>query len=182
MNGDRPVIYLKPGEIYFAETPVKVVTVLGSCISVTMHSRMRCAGAICHAVMPFQNRKSLNRQQNVEAFRYVDRSIDWMLSRFRRIGIETECIEVRVYGGAEIFSLNKGHRSIAVGTKNIETAMRILRDKKMNLTECNVGGSKGRKIVFYTDTGDVIADYVGCVRDLKPLTGRVYEKSSPHGR
>ncbi len=47
-----PVIHLKAGEIYIAEKPTLVATVLGSCISVTMFNNRFKIGAICHGALP----------------------------------------------------------------------------------------------------------------------------------
>ncbi len=47
-----PVYYLRPGELHIADHPGIVTTVLGSCVSVTMFSRRREVGAICHGLMP----------------------------------------------------------------------------------------------------------------------------------
>ena len=47
-----PVIYLKSGEIYFTEEPVIVLTVLGSCVSVTLFHRRLGYSAICHGLLP----------------------------------------------------------------------------------------------------------------------------------
>ena len=47
-----PTIFLKPGEVHFGRDPARVITVLGSCVSVIMYHRHTMIGAICHAVMP----------------------------------------------------------------------------------------------------------------------------------
>ena len=46
-------------------------------------------------------------------------------------------------------------KAITVGRKNIETALRILRNRNLDLTGFDVGGTMGRKIHFYTHTGQV---------------------------
>ena len=38
-DADLEKVYLKPGELYIGEGPTKVITVLGSCVSVTLFSR-----------------------------------------------------------------------------------------------------------------------------------------------
>ena len=43
---DLPVIYLKAGELHFSDKPSSVMTVLGSCLSVTMFHRAARVGAI----------------------------------------------------------------------------------------------------------------------------------------
>lgn len=43
-----------------------------------------------------------------------------------------------------------------VGRKNIETALRILKGKNLELSGSDVGGTMGRKIHFSTATGKVL--------------------------
>ncbi|HVN72466.1 MAG TPA: chemotaxis protein CheD, partial [Desulfomonilia bacterium] len=50
--------------------------------------------------------------------------------------------------------------SISVGRKNIETAMKFIKEQNMRLTAWDMGGDKGRKVIFYTDTGEVFMKYV----------------------
>ena len=45
--------------------------------------------------------------------------------------------------------------TVTVGRKNIETAAKILKEKNLELTGSDVGGTMGRKIHFYTHTGRV---------------------------
>ena len=103
--------YLKPGEIHLAIAPSLVTTVLGSCLSVTMHHRATGMSVICHAVMP-----SIERDRNGKkeaAFQYVDSSLEWMIEQYTTKGIRMSDIEVKMFGGAAIFKRNrltrKGH-------------------------------------------------------------------------
>jgi chemotaxis protein CheD len=98
-----PVIHLKAGEIYIAENPTLVATVLGSCISVTMFNNRFKIGAICHGALPVYDKYKYG-----EPFKYVDFSISYMVSRLSNYGIKTSEIEVKLFGGADMFSFTKG--------------------------------------------------------------------------
>jgi chemotaxis protein CheD len=142
-----PTIYLKPGEQYFAVSPAIVSTVLGSCVSITMHSPEHGKSAICHAVLPEEISPG-------EPFRYVDSSIAAMLRLFDRHGIRKNALEVKLFGGADILASGKnGFREMTVGKQNFLRAKQIINREQLNLLAYDVGGTRGRKIFFHTQSG-----------------------------
>ncbi len=153
-------IYLKPGEVCFSKYPAKIVTILGSCVSIIMYSKSSRIGAICHAVMPSREAANISKQRLKDAFQYVDSSMEWMLAQFEEAGIRRDAIEVKIFGGSEIFFDNSKNRGIGVGTKNIAAAIKMIKHKKLKLKAWNIGGNKGRKLIFYTDTGEVLTKFV----------------------
>ncbi|KAF0217441.1 MAG: chemotaxis protein [Geobacteraceae bacterium] len=150
-----PFHYLKPGEMFLGENPTLVTTLLGSCVSITMYSQRFRVGAICHGLLPSCRGKG--RCDCTESFRYVDCSIRQMMGGFHQLGIVREEIEVKVFGGSDMFSSDeKTGISIAVGTQNVEMALKVIEREGLRLLVSDVGGSRGRKIFFYTHTGEVL--------------------------
>ncbi len=172
---ELPLIYLKPGEMYFGTEPARVVTVLGSCISVIMYHRRTRTGAICHAVMPAIEQSTKKRASSTDIFQYVDSSMEWMLDRFEKMGVKAKDLEVKIFGGSEIFydSRRQG-KTVSVGSKNVEATMKAIAERGLKLKAWNVGGHKGRKVIFYTDTGEVFTKFVSKVapQDYITATGR----------
>jgi chemotaxis protein CheD len=166
-----PLIYLKPSEIYIAGEPALVETVLGSCVSITMHNRRSGVGIMCHCLLPrCKNERPCDGACSGE-FKYVDCSIRRMTEKFDSYDIKRSDIEVKVFGGADMFT---GGKSISVGRQNIETALKIIKNEGLNLSASDVGGTQGRKIFFYTHTGEVL---------LKRLKGSIHGlKVMNHGR
>lgn len=153
-------LYLKPGEACFCEQPAIVSTVLGSCISVTIHHPVRRVGAICHAVLP-QHNEHPSRKKDYNPLEYVDTSILWMMEQFNRRGIRQTELVVKMFGGAGMFAAPMPRlEGLAVGRKNIEMGMATLEDQKLRLTSWNVGGRLGRKLVFHTYSGDVFQKFL----------------------
>lgn len=139
-------IYLRPGEVYLADKPSVVTTVLGSCISVTMFSNRLKTGAICHALLP--------EGSPDEAFRYVDGSIYYMLARLTSLGVTRREIEVKMFGGSDLLTSSE-NMAVKVGGRNIQVAKEVLKAEGLSLAKEDVGGLAGRKILFHTHTGDV---------------------------
>lgn len=143
-------IFLKPGQVYFSHLPSLVTTVLGSCVSVTMHSADHRCGAICHALLP-------EGRDAGDPCRYVDSSIMEMLRAFSRNGIESSRIEVKVFGGSDVLPVvEDGTPRPSVGQQNIDAALRVIERERLHLAASDLGGTRGRKILFRTHTGEIL--------------------------
>jgi chemotaxis protein CheD len=142
--------------MHFTARPELVVTLLGSCLSVTMFNRRTKLGGVCHSIMPRCERRTQCVENCLEAFRYVDCSIRMMVHLFEGHKVKRNEIEVKCFGGANMFSRRaQVSGSIFIGKQNIQTAKQIIRSEGLNLLAMDVGGLQGRKIFFYTDTGEV---------------------------
>lgn len=159
MRGEAaiPQVYLKPGELFFSGEPTEVVTVLGSCLSVTMFHRRRGMGGICHGLMPTCDDTTKCVGDCVEGLKYVDCSIRNMVRYFDRHKVRRSEIEVKYFGGADMFSRQTERPgALSIGRQNILAAERILQHEGLHPLIMDVGGMQGRKIYFYTHTGEVL--------------------------
>jgi chemotaxis protein CheD len=157
MDEGLPVVYLKAGEMHFTGEPSLVVTVLGSCLSVTMHCGRAGLGAISHGLFPACAAQGACRKNCPEGFRYVECSIRRMLEFFDRAGTRRSEIEVKYFGGADIFSRKIEHAGVvSVGRQNIMAAEAMLNRQGLRVVNRDVGGMRGRKLLFYTHTGEVL--------------------------
>ncbi|RQW86742.1 MAG: chemotaxis protein CheD [Geobacter sp.] len=151
-----PTIYLKPGEYHFTLSPSIVSTILGSCVSITMHNPEHQISCICHAVLPVEIIPG-------EPYRYVDSSIAAMLQMFGRHGIYKKDLVVKLFGGSDILPPSQNnYRDKTVGMQNILRAQQIIKNEQLNLLASDVGGTRGRKLFFHTHTGEI---YLKRLRD-----------------
>lgn len=150
-------VYLKAGEMHYTKEPTVVITVLGSCLSVTMYSPRHRIGGICHGLLPECAGKRGCGNGCLEGFRFVDCSIRRMIRLFDKAGVKRSELEVKCFGGAELFS-RKIERPglLSVGRQNILAAEKILQYEGLRIVKQDVGGARGRKLYFYTDTGEVL--------------------------
>ena len=158
--------YLKPGDLYHGERPATVSTILGSCVAVTLFDPGTGVGSICHAMLP--RNPSL---RGGETFRYVDSSIFSMMERFRALGIRKNEMEVKLFGGADVLEYH-GESGLSVGRQNIEIALEVIAEVGLRLIVSDVGGKVGRKLRFYTHTGEVL---------LKRMAGSVAQRTGMSG-
>ena len=107
-----PVVYLKPGEYYIARESCRVETVLGSCVSVTLHCPYTRLGAMNHAMLP----------EGCDNDRFVTVSLDKMLRSLNTSGANTRQLEAKMFGGANSFYRNEGGFR-HVGELNVEASL-----------------------------------------------------------
>jgi len=147
-----PIICLSPGELYIADRPSIISTLLGSCISICLYTEFFKVGAMCHCLLPhsFASPKSME-----QPFNYVDLAIKYMLLEMDKRNISKEKFFSKVFGGANMFKDIYSSKR-AIGEQNIEAAGNILRSYQIPIEKESIGGYGGRKIFFHTGTGEVL--------------------------
>jgi chemotaxis protein CheD len=153
---ELPVVYLKPGEMHFTADPTLIVTVLGSCLSVTMFNRRSGLGGISHGLLPLCPDRKTCKKRCREIFKFVDCSIQHMVKLFERRGVKRNEIEVKCFGAADMFSQTIDTVDVdAVGSLNVHAAEATILSEGLRILKMDVGGLQGRKIHFNTETGEV---------------------------
>ncbi len=147
-----PHEYLHVGQGAVYRTPTLVQTVLGSCVSVTMHCARNGWGGIFHALLPRIGDYS-KPSSPADPYRYVDSSIMELLREFSRAGIYPDSLECKVFGGASPLHQDS---DVSAGKRNVEAAMETLARAGVTVSASSVGGNVGRKLFFRTDTGLVL--------------------------
>ncbi len=168
MPAHLPVVTLKPAELFISERPVIVRTVLGSCVAVTMFDRKLGVSAICHALLPEgDERSSAFDVQTSGPYKYVKTVIPIMLQRLRNYGVEQKNLEIKLFGGADMLVTETGNPNLLpVGKANIHAVLQIMKAQKLNVVVSDVGGNVGRKILFYTHTGEVLLKRIQASTEL----------------
>ena len=179
---ELPQIHLKPGELLVTREPCIVVTVLGSCLAVTMFNARLQLAAICHAMLPQPRRSStsggfdtspaIGQRNDPEQppFKYLSEVIPVMVAKFAAAGLNPGEVDVKIFGGGNVISPNQGMPSSRwLGNVNVETARSLLEQARFQIKASNVGGRRGRKILFNTQTGEVLHKHLARpARDLQP--------------
>lgn len=141
-------IYLNPAEIVLAEGPATVTTVLGSCVAVTIFSPQTRLGTICHGVLP--------NGMDEEPGKYVDQAVRYMVDFFQGRQVAMKHLVAKVFGGADMFPQMRGvSDQRTIGAQNILAALSTLEQAGINPAVVEVSGQQGRKLVFFSETGEV---------------------------
>lgn len=161
---------LSPGDLIVTSDPQWVITLLGSCVAVTMFSRRFKIAAICHGMLPYPRHPTSPPGPDHRPFRYLNAVIPAMLDRMRRPGLELREIEVKMFGGANLISLAEGPQSEHwIGSENVTVGRSLLLEAGLKIRADDVGGHRGRKIVFNTATGEVLHKFLGSLAPRRKL-------------
>lgn len=144
----KRVHFLHAGHLYIAPEPTIVTTILGSCVSVCLWDERAGVGGINHFLLPHRipSESSSARFGTLATHELIDALV--------LRGATTRTLRAKVFGGASIAVAASG--PLAVGTKNAEVAMEILAERGIPVLAQSLGGSRGRKVVFHTDTGETL--------------------------
>ncbi|MEW6080036.1 MAG: chemotaxis protein CheD [Thermodesulfobacteriota bacterium] len=152
-----PAIFLKQGEYYISGAgPALVRTVLGSCVTVTMHCPVQKIGGMTHSLLPYPLPGTVAPRG--QHGRFVDASVRYVFDRMMSLGISKDTLEVKVFGGGQLLTSLSGRSSdmeITIGRRNVETALNVIRELGLSVTATDVGGNLGRTLIFYPYLGDV---------------------------
>jgi chemotaxis protein CheD len=146
-------VFLHPGQCYFADAPVAIHTILGSCVALTMRDPASGHAAMCHCLLPTRPGPENGEQLAEDAFRYVDSSLAAMLREFRVRSVPAVRLEIKLFGGANVLeTISAKH---AVGSLNWQQAHVSLEGLKLTILAQDIGGDVARRLRFETGTGEV---------------------------
>lgn len=160
-------IYLKPGEFYFGDRSSTVVTLLGSCVAITLWHPQKQIGGICHYQLPTPKFRSEPHRLNTN---YAEDAMIMFLMEIAAINTRPSEYHVKVFGGGNMFSKVISYGRVAnsfdvpreevkeyknVSCRNIVVAKEMLDKHGFRIVNHDVGGNQYRKVYFEIETGDV---------------------------
>lgn len=145
---ENNLVYLYPSSLVVKDTPTRIHTILGSCVAVCLFDKTRQIGGINHYMLPYWNGCGL------ETPKYGNIAIEKLIGGMLALGSKKEHLIAKVFGGAAVLEVS--FSSFNIGDKNIGVAMDILKKNNIPILAQSTGGTRGRKIIFNTQTGEVI--------------------------
>lgn len=147
------MVVIGPGERYTTQEDLLISTVLGSCIAVSCFDKRQHLGGINHFMLPGVG---LDTYSMGVSGKYGVHAMDLLFEDMRKLGAEKKDLEVKVFGGGAVLNL-RGEGSNKVPADNINFTFQILEDKyKVAVAASDVGGTYGRKVLFFPTTGKVM--------------------------
>jgi two-component system chemotaxis response regulator CheB len=144
--------FLLPGDSVTTRKPMHLATLLGSCVSVCLSNPFKHTAGMNHYMLPVAPDPS-------EAGRYGDTSIRRMVATLFALDPDPKHYRARIYGGGNVL----GHLGALgdIGERNIEIARKFLGDLRIAVHDQQVGGTKGRRVNFNTETDMIDCRVVG---------------------
>lgn len=147
-------IYLHPGQSFASAQPAVLTTILGSCVAVCLWDSSLRAGGMNHFLLP----SPVGPQ--ADPARFGSAAVPMLLQRLYALGARRATLQAKVFGGAwlsDAFSGGQDH----LGRRNAEIALSVLRGEGVAVVAEDLGGRRGRKVVFDTHEGAAWVRLVG---------------------
>ncbi|UII26818.1 chemotaxis protein CheD [Fulvivirga maritima] len=152
MIAQEPEKYFLMSSAIYAERKFTIVqTVLGSCVSVCLFDAAGAFGGMNHYMLPIW------KGEGLASPKYGNIAIEKLINRMLNLGAQKGNLVAKIFGGASQYGEKT---NFSTARHNIQVAKDILQEHKIPIIASNVGGEKGRKILFNTITGEVFLKYV----------------------
>jgi chemotaxis protein CheD len=145
--------YLIPGKIFAAAQPFAISTIVGSGVALCLWDSAHRIGGANHFMLPEGPEDSEN------ATRYANVANPALLQRVLDLGADRKTLEARIFGGS-LPSVTFGNGGDRLGDRNVQVATHFLNMSGIRLVQTEVGGTRGRKLVFHTDDGHAWSDQI----------------------
>jgi chemotaxis protein CheD len=139
-------IYLHPGQVVVAADASLVTTILGSCVAVCLWDEQSSIAGINHYLLPTN---PLRGQQDA---RYGNTATEQLIDKMVARGAITARLTAKLVGGASIMTAFSA-RQKSIGDQNVEVARELLARFGIPVVAEQVGGVRGRKLLFHTGNG-----------------------------
>jgi len=139
--------HLEPGGLFTRGEPAMVSAVLGTCVAVCLHDRRLKIGGMNHFLYP---KTKMFGPANPQ---YANVSIPTLINMLRRQGCRLEDLEAQIFGGGEAPGATSRDKT---GYQNIQMARRLLKKSGIRVVSEDVGGLKGRRLIFHTGTNEAL--------------------------
>ncbi len=143
---ERATAYLHPGQLFISAERYAVTTILGSCVAVCLWDPVTRVGGINHFLLPVFS------GEGVASARFGNVAIKELLDELAKLGSQKHNLLAKIFGGACVLEAFR-QRKNQLGMQNIAVAQELLQSESIPLVGHDVGGQRGRKLIFHNDDG-----------------------------
>lgn len=140
-----------PGEFYFTNKDMLIVTVLGSCVSACIRDRVTGVGGMNHFMLPDTGGDADNPVS--ASMRYGTYAMEVLINELLKAGAKRENMEAKVFGGGNVL---RGFTAINVGERNAKFVLDYLKAERMRVIAEDLNDIYPRKVYFFPKTGKVL--------------------------
>lgn len=138
--------YLYPGELFASPEPLTVTTILGTCVAVCVWDPKAKVGGINHFLLPY----AVGNGQASPRFGNVANRM--LIEKVTALGASPRGMCAKLFGGMSS-RIRPGVDGRDLGLANVELAKKFLDEARIPIVAEDVGGDRGRKLVFRLSDG-----------------------------
>ncbi len=149
-----PVTYVHPGQIAVSSSPGALATILGSCVAVCLYDPRLRLGGLNHYLLP-------NHGAAPDfAGRYGPVAIAQLVNEMCLQGASIKRLQAHIVGGAAVLAAFTGERQ-HLGLRNAQLAREMMAEYGIPVVSSDVGGNRGRKLLFAPREGTISIQVIG---------------------
>lgn len=157
---------ISPGEYYFTDKDMVIVTVLGSCVSACIRDNITGIGGMNHFMLPDGGHADHDSPVS-ESMRYGAYAMEMLINQLIRNGARRQNLEAKIFGGGNVL---KSFTTTNVGVRNAAFVKKFLKDEGIRITGEDLLDIFPRKVYYFPKTGKVL------VKKLKQLNNDTLAK------
>ena len=151
------MIVVGMADLRVAKNPDILTTLgLGSCIGITLYDKAHRIGGLAHVMLP-----SYKGFEGQNIAKFADSAIIELVNQITRLGAARGSLVAKIAGGAHMFGHAQNSDIMKIGERNARASMAILSQLRIPVQANDTGGSHGRTIELYIDTGALKIKTVG---------------------
>ena len=154
LHSRRLDVVLEPGQFYFGDSDLRIGTLLGSCVAITMWHPRAKVGGMCHYLLPSRGLHERPDDEPLDG-RYGDEALEMFMQEIERVHTFPEDYQVKLFGGGSQFRVEKGATPIDIPSRNIRAGTELLAGYGLEVHAKHVGGSGPRHVVLDLANGHV---------------------------
>ena len=136
------------GEVKASAEPMRISTLVGSCIAVCLFDPKHQIGGMNHFMLPTGSRAG------DDSATYGVHAMELLINEIMKLGGERQNLVAKVFGGGNVLQRSvTSDPTLAIGDRNAAFAMQFLETDGIPVSSQSVGGEAGRQIHFLTHTG-----------------------------
>jgi len=150
-SADKWVVKVLPGGYHVtknADGSELISTVLGSCVSACIWDPVMGLGGMNHFMLPHDDAGVWGGASL--AMRYGNHAMESLVNELLKAGADKRRLQVKFFGGGNVMQRMRG-----VGDQNADFARRYAEAEGLNVLAWDLGGDRGRRIMFDPESGKV---------------------------
>lgn len=145
-------------DLNVAYSPDKLITVgLGSCVGIAIYDKSLALGGLAHIMLP--DSSQFNKVTN--EIKFADLAIPILVQDMIKKGAKLRNMRAKIAGGASMFNFADKSIIMDIGSRNGIAVRNALKALSIPIISEDIGGNKGRTLIFDTTSGVLSIRTVG---------------------
>ncbi len=145
-------------DLNVAYSPDKLITVgLGSCVGIAIYDKISGIGGLAHIMLP--DSSQFNKITN--EIKFANLAIPILVQQMIKEGAKLRNMRAKIAGGASMFNFADKSIVMDIGSRNGIAVKNTLKTLSIPLLSEDIGGNKGRTLIFDVSSGILSIRTVG---------------------